>query len=88
MTHRTRHIQTRAPVELLRFPILFPDSAPDPLLALDSASENIPAWGSNRVTAIVSNATDVPSFFFENWSDLELLRLTERLTAENCRQSA
>jgi len=38
MTHRTRHIQTRAPVESFRFPILFPDSAPDPLLALlDSA---------------------------------------------------
>ena len=65
MTHRTRHIQTRAPVELLRFPILFPDSAPDPLLALNSASENIPAWGSNRGHCD-SNATDVPSFCFEN----------------------
>ena len=32
MTHRTRHIQTRAPVKSFRFPILFPDSAPDPLL--------------------------------------------------------
>jgi hypothetical protein len=43
MTHRTRHIQTRALVELLRFPILFPDSAPDPLLALfNSASGDHP----------------------------------------------
>ena len=54
MTHRTRHIQTRASVELLRFPILFPDSAPDPLLALDSACGEYTAWGSNRVTAIVT----------------------------------
>lgn len=28
MTHRTRHIQTRACVELLRFPILFPIQLP------------------------------------------------------------
>jgi hypothetical protein len=45
MTHRTRHIQTRALVELLRFPILFPDSAPDPPGLLDSASGDHP-YGS------------------------------------------
>jgi hypothetical protein len=56
MTHRTRHIQTRAPVESFRFPILFPDSAPDPLLALlDSAiADEYIRMGSNRVTAIIT----------------------------------
>ena len=65
MTHRTRHIQTRASVELLRFPILFPDSAPDPLLALDSASGAYTRLGL-QPGHCDSNATDVPSFFFEN----------------------
>jgi hypothetical protein len=68
MTHRTRHIQTRAPVELLRFPILFPDSAPDPLLALlDSASgDEYTPYIVLQPGHCVSNATDVPFFCFEN----------------------
>ncbi len=67
MTHRTRHIQTRAPVELLRFPILFPDSAPDPLLALlDSASGDEYIRIGIHPGYCLSNATDVPSFCFEN----------------------
>lgn len=67
MTHRTRHIQTRAPVGSLRFPILFPDSAPDPLLALlKSASGDECARIGLQPGHCDSNATDVPSFCFEN----------------------
>ena len=54
MTHRTRHIQTRASLELLRFPILFPDSAPDPLLALDSASGAYTRMGLQPGRSIVT----------------------------------
>jgi len=54
MTHRTRHIQTRAPVELLRFPILFPDSAPTHCWPSTLHPENTPHGAPTVVTAIVT----------------------------------